>query len=129
MPKFRELWGWVLFVVLSITSLVLVCYRESTERTDDSLVGTVLAIGQSIAPLLFAVAIGVYTVTEGVPMIAESFKRKMKEWGRQEGREEVAQAVRRQMEERGLSAITQEEFERILKEELGLEHNHPTGRR
>ena len=85
MPIFRELWGWALFVALATASLAVAIAK--TGRGGDIL-EDLIAVGHRVEPLWVGSAILSYTITEGVAMLAESFKRKQYAAGKAEGEAE-----------------------------------------
>ena len=117
MPVFRELWVWALFAVLALLSLGAVAYREVALRTEGGAWDIAIAIGRGVEPLWVAAAIAVYTVTEGWTMLAEAFKRKMREYGREEGRQEEREAIFRVIEANPGRAFTAEELRKLVDEQ------------
>ncbi len=85
MPIFRELWGWALFVALATASLAVAIAK--TGRGGDIL-EDLIEVGHRVEPLWVGSAILSYTITEGVTMLAEAFKRKQYAAGKAEGRVE-----------------------------------------
>ena len=74
MPVFREFWGWAAFAALAIAGLTTaVATTEWTGPWDFA-----IAVGRKVEPLWVSSAILVYTVTEGVGMLANAFARKLR---------------------------------------------------
>ena len=97
MPVFREFWGWAAFATLAIASLAtVVATTEWTGFWDYA-----LALGHRVEPLWVSAAILVYTVTEGVGMLANAFARKLRAKYMAEGRAEG----RAEGEAKSLSAV------------------------
>ncbi len=121
MPILRELWVWALFTVLALLSLGVVTYREIALRTGDGAWDTIVAIGRDVQPLWVASAIAVYTITEGWTMLAEAFKKKLREYdlqkGMQKGREEERAAIFRIIEANPGRAFTAEELRKLVDEQ------------
>ncbi len=117
MPVLREFWVWALFTVLALLSLGAVTYREVALRTEDGAWDTIIAIGRDVQPLWVASAIAVYTITEGWTMLAEAFKKKLREYDRKEGRQEERAEILRIMEAHPGRAFTAEELRRLLDEQ------------
>ncbi len=117
MPIFRELSAWAQFVVLALLSLGVVAYREVALRIEDGAWDTIIAIGRDVQPLWVASAIAVYTITEGWTMLAEAFKKKLREYDRQKGVEEGEDRVIRIIETNPGRALTPEEIRRLLDEQ------------
>ena len=84
MPLFRTFWGWAAFTVLVVVSLAAVV--ATTEG--DGLWDFAINVGHRVEPLWIGSAILVYTVMEGVAMLAEAFLRKRFEQGEAKGRAE-----------------------------------------
>ena len=74
MPVFREFWGWAAFAVLAIAGLATVVATTEWNGFRDF----ALAVGHKVEPLWVSSAILVYTVTEGVAMLANAFARKLR---------------------------------------------------
>ena len=98
MPLFRTFWGWAAFTVLVVVSLAAVV--ATTEG--DGLWDFAINVGHRVEPLWIGSAILVYTVMEGVAMLAEAFLRKRFEQGEAKGRAETLSAVRQAAELQGL---------------------------
>ena len=109
MPIFRSFWGWIAFALLAIAGLAV---AVATTEWDGSW-GFVIAVGHNVEPIWVSAAILVYTVTEGVAMIAESFLRKRFEQGKAEGEAKGIAAAAKAAERRGLTA---DEIERVVEE-------------
>ncbi len=117
MPIFRELYAWALFLALALLSLGVVTYREVAVQTGDGAWDTIVAIGRDVQPLWVVSAIAVYTMTEGWTMLAEAFKKKLREYDRQKGLEEGRADVLRIMEAHPGRAFTAEELRKLLDEQ------------
>ena len=102
MPIFRELWGWALFVALATASLAVAIAK--TGRGGDIL-EDLIAVGHRVEPLWVGSAILSYTITEGVTMLAEAFKRKQYAAGRAAGKVEGEAEGEAKGEAKTLSAI------------------------
>ena len=84
-------WGTVFYILFSIqvaVIVVLVGWREIAQRTDDTPVDTILAIGVGSAPNIFtaaAINIAVIFQAEVIAMLAERYLRRRFEEGKKEG--------------------------------------------
>ena len=120
MPVFREFWGWAAFAVLAVASLLTVAL--TTER--NGVWDFAIAVGHKVEPLWVSSAILVYTVTEGVAMLAKAFDRKLRAKYMAEGEAKG--------EAKGLSAVEQaakqqgmdpEEIQRVIEEARRIVRN------
>ena len=91
MPIFREFWGWAAFAVLALASLLI----AAVETEWNGYGGYALEVGRKVQPMWLSAAILVYTVTEGIVMLADAYKRKSEAKGA-----EKMQAAFQQMAER-----------------------------
>ena len=105
MPVFREFWGWAAFAALAIAGLAAVV--ATTER--NGVWDFAIAVGHKVEPLWVSSAILVYTVAEGVAMLAKAFDRKLRAKymaegrveGKAEGEAETLSAVQEAAKRRG----------------------------
>ena len=87
-------WGAVFYILFSIQVAVivtLVSWREVVNRTDDTLVDTILAIGTGAAPNIFtaaAINIAVIFQAEVITMLAERYLKRRFEEGIEQGKSE-----------------------------------------
>ena len=132
MPVFREFWGWAAFAVLAIAGLATVVATTEWNGFWDF----AIAVGHKVEPLWVSSAILVYTVTEGVAMLANAFARKLRAKYMAEGEAKgVAKGVARgeaRGEAKGLSAVEQaarrqgmdlEDIRRVIEEARGIVQN------
>ena len=77
----------VLFLLL-LPCLGVVSWHEIVEKTDDTALGTVSAIGQTIAQFVILMMAVALFLVEGVPMFVEHYLKRRHEEGRAQGREE-----------------------------------------
>ena len=120
MPVFREFWGWAAFAVLAIAGLATVVATTEWNGFWDF----ALAVGHKVEPLWVSSAILVYTVTEGVAMLANAFARKLRAKymaegeakGEAKGLSAVEQAARRQ-------GMDLEDIRRVIEEARGIVQN------
>ena len=75
MPVFREFWGWAAFAALAIAGLVAAIATTEWHGAWDF----AISVGHKVEPLWVSSAILVYTVVEGVGMLANAFARKLRE--------------------------------------------------
>ena len=120
MPVFREFWGWAAFAVLAVASLLTVALTTEWNGVWDF----AIAVGHRVEPLWVSSAILVYTVTEGVAMLAKAFDRKLRAKYMAEGEAKG--------EAKGLSAVEQaakqqgmkpEEIQRVIEEARKIVRN------
>ena len=120
MPVFREFWGWAAFAVLAVASLLTVALTTEWNGVWDF----TIAVGHRVEPLWVSSAILVYTVTEGVAMLAKAFDRKLRAKYMAEGEAKG--------EAKGLSAVEQaakqqgmdpEEIQRVIEEARKIVRN------
>ena len=101
MPVFREFWGWAAFAALAIAGLVAAVV--TTER--NGVWDFAIAVAHKVEPLWVSSAILVYTVVEGVAMLAKAFDRKLRAKymaeGKAEGEAETLSAVQEAAKRRG----------------------------
>jgi hypothetical protein len=101
LPVFREFWGWAAFAALAIAGLVAAV--ATTERS--GVWDFTIAVGHKVEPLWVSSAILVYTVVEGVAMLAKAFDRKLRAKymaeGKAEGEAETLSAVQEAAKRRG----------------------------
>jgi hypothetical protein len=105
LPVFREFWGWAAFAVLAVASLLTVALTTEWNGVWDF----TIAVGHRVEPLWVSSAILVYTVTEGVAMLAKAFDRKLrakymaegKAEGKAEGEAETLSALQEAAKRRG----------------------------
>ena len=101
MPVFREFWGWAAFAALAIAGLVAAV--ATTERS--GVWDFAIAVAHKVEPLWVSSAILVYTVVEGVAMLAKAFDRKLRAKymaeGKAEGEAETLSAVQEAAKRRG----------------------------
>ena len=74
MPVFREFWGWAAFAALAIAGLVAAIATTEWDGAWDF----AISVGHKVEPLWVSSAILVYTVVEGVGMLANAFARKLR---------------------------------------------------
>ena len=110
--KSREGLYLFLFSILSIACLTGLILYEVTDRTEDSLLSTAVAVGRGMGTIVIAVAAFTVTVLEGYAMLAERYLKRRHEEGRREGRQEGHQEVLRLLREKGL--LTDEDARRLL---------------
>ena len=124
MPVFREFWGWAAFAVLAIAGLATVVATTEWNGFWDF----AIAVGHKVEPLWVSSAILVYTVTEGVAMLANAFARKLRAKYMAEG-EAKGEA---RGEAKGLSAVEEaarrqgmdlEDIRRVIEEARGIVQN------
>ena len=77
----------VLFLLL-LPCLGVVSWHEIVEKTDDTALGTVSAIGQTMAQFVILMMAVALFLVEGVPMFVEHYLKRRHEEGRAQGREE-----------------------------------------
>ena len=124
MPVFREFWGWAVFGVLALAGLLIAV----VETEWNGFGGYVIDVGRKVQPLWISAAILVYTVTEGIVMLAEAFKRKLHAKYRAEGVAEgevrgvdnMQAAVRQVAERRGMDP---EATQRLIEEAREIVRN------
>jgi hypothetical protein len=105
LPVFREFWGWAAFAVLAIAGLATVVATTEWNGFWDF----AIAVGHKVEPLWVSSAILVYTVAEGVAMLAKAFDRKLrakymaegKAEGKAEGEAETLSALQEAAKRRG----------------------------
>ena len=132
MPVFREFWGWAAFAVLAIAGLATVVATTEWNGFWDF----ALAVGHKVEPLWVSSAILVYTVTEGVAMLANAFARKLraKYMAEGEAKGEAKGEARGEAKgaAKGLSAVEQaarrqgmdrEDIRRMIEEARGIVQN------
>ena len=124
MPVFREFWGWAAFAALAIVGLVTAVATTEWNGSWDF----VTAVGRKVEPLWVSSAILVYTVTEGVGMLANAFARKLRAKyiaegkaegiavGKTEGMAAVEEAARRQ-------GMDLEDIRRMIQEARDIAQN------
>ena len=120
MPVFRELWGWVAFAVLAIAALVIVVATTEWNGFGDF----VIAVGRKVEPLWVSLAILVYTVIEGVAMLAKAFDQKLRDKYRAEGRAETLATLKEAAQRKDASLedvkrVMDDETRRIAQNERG----------
>ena len=76
----------ILFVVLSLLWLSSVIWFEVDYQTEDNALGTAVAIGTTMGPLVILNTAVTVTIVEGGSMLAEQFKQRRYEEGQREGR-------------------------------------------
>ena len=111
MPVFREFWGWAVFAVLAIASLLLAVF--DTEW--NGFRSFTIAVGHKVQPLWVSSAILAYTGAEGYDMLAKAFDRKLRAKyrakyraeGRAEGKAEGKAMYRAERQAEFLSAFRQ----------------------
>ena len=74
MPVFREFWGWAAFAALAIAGLVAAIATTEWNGAWDF----AISVGHKVEPLWVSSAFLVYTVVEGVGMLANAFARKLR---------------------------------------------------
>ena len=124
MPVFRELWGWAVFAVLAIASLLIVAFDTEWSGFYDF----VIAVGHKVEPLWVSSAILVYTGAEGYAMLAKAFDRKLRAKymaegeaeGKAKGEAQTLSAVQRAAERRGMSP---EDIEGVIDEAREIVRN------
>ncbi len=82
----REGWFLFLFAVQCLVWLGLLAWYEIAFQTADNTLGTAIAIGKGMAPLIIVVAAETVVIVEGYEMFAEKYLRRRYEEGRNEGR-------------------------------------------
>ena len=83
----------VLFLLL-LPCLGVVSWNEIVEKTDDTALGTVSAIGQAMAQFVILMMAVALFLVEGFPMFVEHYFKRRLEEGRVQGREEGLRAGR-----------------------------------
>ena len=120
MPVFREFWGWAAFVALAIAGLATAVATTEWSGPGDF----VTAVGRKVEPLWVSSAILVYTVTEGVGMLANAFARKLRAKylaeGRAEGEAKSLSAVEEVARRQGMEL---EDIRRMIEEVRGIVQN------
>ena len=132
MPVFREFWGWAAFAVLAIVGLAIAVATTEWNGFQDF----TIAVGRKVEPLWVSSAILVYTVAEGVAMLAKAFDRKLraKYLAEGEAKGEAKGEARGEAkgEARGLSAVEQaakrqgmdlEDIRRVIEEAREIVQN------
>ncbi len=101
MPVFREFWGWAAFAALAIVGLVAAIATTEWDGAWDF----AISVGHKVEPLWVSSAILVYTVVEGVGMLANAFARKLRAKyiaeGKAEGEATTLSAVQEAARRRG----------------------------
>ena len=77
----------VLFLLL-LPCLGVVSWHEVVEKTDDTALGTVSAIGQAMAQFVILMMAVALFLVEGLPMFVEHYLKRRHEEGRAQGRQE-----------------------------------------
>ena len=91
MPVFREFWGWAAFAVLALASLLIAALETEWNGYGDY----ALEIGRKVQPMWVTAAILVYTVMEGIVMLADAYKRKSEAKGAEKMQAAVVDVARR----------------------------------
>ena len=124
MPVFREFWGWAVFGVLALAGLLIAV----VETEWNGFGGYVIDVGRKVQPLWISAAILVYTVTEGIVMLAEAFKRKLharyRAEGIAEGVDNMQAAVKQAAERQGADL---EATQRLIEEAREIVRNGRAG--
>jgi hypothetical protein len=120
LPVFRELWGWAAFAVLATAALAIVVATTEWNGFGDF----VIAVGRKVEPLWVSLAILVYTVIEGVAMLANAFKKKLRDKYRAEGRAETLATLKEAAQRKDASLedvkrAMDDETRRIVQNERG----------
>ena len=135
-------WGTVFYILFSIqvaVIVVLVGWREIVQRTDDTPIDTILAIGVGSAPNIFtaaAINIAVIFQAEVIAMLAERYLKRRFEEGKKEGIEQgieqglkegkiVARAEARARNRRYIARLRAWNESRIKASEEGLPFDEP----
>ena len=126
MPVFREFWGWAAFAALAIAGLVAAIATTEPSGVWDF----AIAVGHKVEPLWVSSAILVYTVAEGVAMLAKAFDRKLrakymaegKAEGKAEGEAETLSAVQEAAKRRGTDLA---EIQGVIEEARKIVRNGP----
>ena len=128
MPVFREFWGWAAFAVLAIVGLAIAVATTEWNGFQDF----TIAVGRKVEPLWVSSAILVYTVAEGVAMLAKAFDRKLRAKYLAEGEAKGEAIGEAKGEARGLSAVEQaakrqgmdlEDIRRVIEEAREIVQN------
>ncbi len=128
MPVFREFWGWAAFAVLAVAGLATVVATTEWNGFWDF----AIAVGHKVEPLWVSSAILVYTVTEGVAMLANAFARKLRAKYMAEGEAKGEAKGEARGEAKGLSAVEEaarrqgmdlEDIRRVIEEARGIVQN------
>ena len=90
MPPDPSRAGWFLLVlfILLLPCLGVVCWNEIVDNRDDTVIGTIAAIGRSMGQFVILMTVVALFAVEGIPMLAEQFLKRRREEGRAQGRKE-----------------------------------------
>lgn len=119
-------WGAVFYILFSIQVAVIIAlvgWREIVQRTDDTSIDTILAIGAGSAPNIFtaaAINIAIIFQAEVIDMLAERYKRHRYEVGKAEER-----ARNRARNRRFIAKLREWNEERIEAAEKGEPFDKP----